>query len=226
MSKIIAACVGFSLLLAGCSSAIQTPPPDRKTPLPHGSFTTPTAAEMITTQTTGAGQMPGGALAAQADLAQLLGLTRNNILIQMVQAAKWSDSCLGLGRPEESCAQQITGGYLVVLQADGVEYAYHTNTDGTVLRLVQSAPSGSEQAVEVARVVLAGQLGLSDPAQVQLVEAQALMWQDACLGVTTSGVACAQVITPGFRILLAAQGGLYEFHSNLDGTQMIQVEAP
>jgi len=224
MSKIAAALLLFSLLMAGCTSAIQTPLPDRKTPLPHNPYVTPVVPQATAAQITGTGGVPGGALAAQADLAQLLGLTRNNILIHLVQAVQWTDSCLGLGAPNESCLQQTTEGYLVVLQADGVEYAYHTNADGTVLRLVQSVPAGSGPAVEVARVVLAGQLGLSDPAQVQLVDAQAVPWPDACLGVTTPGVACAQVITPGFRILLAAQGGLYEFHSNLDGTQIIQVE--
>lgn len=216
----------LSLLLSGCASAIPTPPPDRKTPLPHSIAAPSTPGEASPTEITGAGGLPGAALAAQADLALMLGVTRNNIIIQLMQAVRFGDSCLGLGQANESCLQEPIDGYLVVLQSNGVEYAYHTSADGTVLRLVQNMPAGAGQVVEVARVILAGQLGLADAAQVQVVDALAVAWPNACLGVANPSGACAEVITPGYRILLAALGGLYEFHSNLDGTQMIQVETP
>jgi hypothetical protein len=46
-------------------------------------------------------------------------------------------------------------------------------------------------------------------------------WPDACLGVTRPEVMCAQVITPGFRIVLAAQGREYEYHTNADGSVVV-----
>jgi hypothetical protein len=47
---------------------------------------------------------------------------------------EWSDSCLGLGGPAESCAAVITPGYEVTVQASGKEYTYRTNSDGTSIR--------------------------------------------------------------------------------------------
>jgi hypothetical protein len=48
---------------------------------------------------------------------------------------EWSDSCLGLGGPAESCAAVITPGYEVTVEASGREYIYRTNVDGSTIRL-------------------------------------------------------------------------------------------
>ena len=43
--------------------------------------------------------------------------------------------------------------------------------------------------------------------------AEAVVWPDACLGVAQPGVACAAVLTPGFRVVLRdALGGLHRVH--------------
>src|SRR5512135_2802632 len=99
MPKFAAAVILISLLLSGCAAALPRPLPDRKTPVPHNANPLPSTAEPTATEITGVGGLPGGALAAQADLAQMLRLPRNNVIIQFVQASQFSDSCLGLGGP-------------------------------------------------------------------------------------------------------------------------------
>ena len=48
--------------------------------------------------------------------------------------------------------------------------------------------------------------------------AEAVVWPDACLGVAQPGVACAAVLTPGFRIVLRdALGGTHRVHASRDG---------
>ena len=42
-------------------------------------------------------------------------------------------------------------------------------------------------------------------------------WSDASLGCPQPGMAYAQVITPGFRIALEAQGQLYQYHTDTKG---------
>ncbi len=56
--------------------------------------------------------------------------------ISVVSSAQreWSDSCLGLGGPAESCAQVITPGYEVVISVSGLHYTLRTNADGSVIR--------------------------------------------------------------------------------------------
>jgi hypothetical protein len=42
-------------------------------------------------------------------------------------------------------------------------------------------------------------------------------WNDACLGCAGSGEKCAQVLTPGYRVLLRVSGATYEYHTDLGG---------
>jgi hypothetical protein len=67
--------------------------------------------------------------------------------------------------------------------------------------------------------VLSENLGL--PAErIKLVSSEAVEWPDGCLGVQEEGLMCTQVITPGFRIILEANGREVEYRTNEDGTQV------
>ena len=56
--------------------------------------------------------------------------------------------------------------------------------------------------------------------KIKLISTEAVEWPDGCLGIEGAGLACAQVITPGFRILLEANGKQVEYRTNEDGTQI------
>jgi hypothetical protein len=61
--------------------------------------------------------------------------------------------------------------------------------------------------------LLARQLGIAR-SEVTVVSSDAVEWPDACLGVTLEGEMCAQVITPGYKIVLAAGGADYTYHTD------------
>jgi hypothetical protein len=42
-------------------------------------------------------------------------------------------------------------------------------------------------------------------------------WPDACLGAAGDDEVCAEVVTPGFRIVLLARGGEHVYRSDLKG---------
>ena len=52
---------------------------------------------------------------------------------------------------------------------------------------------------------------------IAVVSAEFVQWPDSCLGVTSDGVFCAEVITPGFRIILEHAGVQYEYHTDTAG---------
>jgi hypothetical protein len=78
--------------------------------------------------------VPEGVSAAKTTLATRLNIDSSKILILEAIETDWSDSCLGLGGPAESCAAVITPGYNVLMQANGKEYRYRTNETGTIIR--------------------------------------------------------------------------------------------
>ena len=74
----------------------------------------------------------------------------------------------------------------------------------------------SERAFDGAREALAQRLGV-DPLTIQRVEVDTQEWNDACLGVTSPGEMCAQVITPGWVVVLNVGGQRYEAHTDQEG---------
>ena len=75
------------------------------------------------------------ARSAREHLAAELGVDADDIAVESTLAQDWSDSCLGLGGPAESCLAAITPGFAMVLEYDGETYNYRTNLDGTSVRV-------------------------------------------------------------------------------------------
>jgi hypothetical protein len=72
---------------------------------------------------------------------------------------------------------------------------------------------GSEAALAAAIADLSQRTGVSAD-QITLVSMEAREWSDASLGCPQEGMMYAQVITPGYLIILAAQGQQYEYHTD------------
>lgn len=74
-------------------------------------------------------------------------------------------------------------------------------------------PAGAEQAVRLARINLAQKLGL-EPEAIKLLSVEAVEWRDTSLGCPQPGMIYAQVITPGFRVMLAVGRRTYQYHTD------------
>jgi hypothetical protein len=76
-------------------------------------------------------------------------------------------------------------------------------------------PPQDEQVVKMARADLAERLDLTS-ASIRLVSVEPVDWPDTSLGCPQPGMMYAQVITPGFRVVLEAEGRTYEYHTDID----------
>jgi hypothetical protein len=72
---------------------------------------------------------------------------------------------------------------------------------------------GYPEVVFIAREALAKQLGLPVD-QITIVNIVPVDWPDGCLGVSNPEMMCTMVITPGYRVVLSANGQNYEAHTN------------
>lgn len=77
-------------------------------------------------------------------------------------------------------------------------------------------PRGAELTVERAKEDLSNRKGV-DKEEIVIVEVKAVEWPDTSLGCPEPGMMYAQVITPGYRIVLSHRGQLYEYHSDQSG---------
>lgn len=76
-------------------------------------------------------------------------------------------------------------------------------------------PPGPEQPapVDAARTDLADRLGI-DVGAIAVVSVEAVEWRNACLGAARPDEVCAQVITPGYRVVLRADDSQYVYHTD------------
>lgn len=207
-SLLVVFLVLFALLLAGCGLIREVTEPD----VPPTATPTPS----------------NGITVAQQVLAQQLGVPVSSVTVVTAETVEWPDSCLGIEVEGQNCAQVVTPGYRVLLEAQGNLYQFHTNETGGNVRLAPTVVPSTPvppTAVIITQQRLAQQLDLASMA-VTVVSADAVDWPDSCLGAPAEGEQCAQVITPGYQIILEAQGQRYEYHTDESGSLIRLVSAP
>jgi hypothetical protein len=72
--------------------------------------------------------------AALNTLSQELAAAAADFSVTSVEEMDWSDSCLGLGGPEESCLQAITPGFQIMVQMGDRQFEVRTDETGQVVR--------------------------------------------------------------------------------------------
>jgi len=71
---------------------------------------------------------------ARAALAGELGIQPSEVSFVQASPTEWNDSSLGCPKPDQAYLQVITPGYLIVLQAHGRNYEYHTDMGKRAIR--------------------------------------------------------------------------------------------
>jgi hypothetical protein len=219
MKKLILLISFVALMLLACEPELISTPPtlaatsalvamDTNIPL----ATNLPLATRIPTRLTPAQQ------AAVAALASTLNLTADQIKVISTQTVIWPNGCMGVQRMGMMCTNQQVPGFFIVLEANGKQYEFHTNRDGSAI-----TPAGGVQASGPAqdpvRKHLASMLGM-DASQITVVSDTEVEWPDSCLGVAQEGMMCAMIVTPGHLIILQANNINYEYHTNDDGSQI------
>lgn len=156
--------------------------------------------------------------AAISSLSSTLNLPADQISVVSTDAVTWPNGCMGIQRIGVMCTMNQVPGFKIVLEANGKQYEFHTNQDGSVI-----APAGGIQssgpAEDAAKKQLASMQGI-DVSQISVVSDADIEWPDSCLGVAQAGMACAQIVTPGHLIVLEANNVQYEYHTNGDGSEI------
>lgn len=81
-------------------------------------------------------------------------------------------------------------------------------------------PQQARDVVQLAKEDLARRLKLP-VSEISVVSVEAVDWPDTSLGCPQPGMAYAQVITPGFRVVLEAAGQSYEYHTDQDSSVVL-----
>ena len=224
--RVLSLVVVVLMLIAACTPAVTPAPASpavvEETSVPEPMPTqAPTEPEPTSAPDVSESENPGAVEQAIAALAQLLGIAPDQIKLVSVEGVDWPDGCLGVQQWGVMCAQAITPGFKVVLEANGVPFEYHTNHDGSALAVVGlEGDPNANPAVQAAIKQLAEALGITADA-VTLVSAVPVQWPTTCLGIEMPNMACGQMITPGMLVVLEANGTQYRYHTDESGSQVM-----
>ena len=121
MKKLLFGFIVLALMLAACAPQSQTPtePPSLIVEQP-GSSDMPTKEALDSIEYTVIRQ-----------LSQNLDLNINDIVVLENKITDFGDACLGVFMQDVMCAQVITPGHIIILEANGIQYEYHTSEDGS-----------------------------------------------------------------------------------------------
>ena len=136
--------LALALLLVACGGGADgggippTAPPTPGSGQPDGPLLPLIATALATAQaglTAVADETLVAVIAARQDLARRAERDVEEVKLELVTRKQWPNSCLGLPKENEVCAEVITSGYEVVLRLDADRYTYRTDDIGRNIRL-------------------------------------------------------------------------------------------
>jgi hypothetical protein len=95
----------------------------------------------------------------------------------------------------------------VTVAGNGKQLTYETNRNGSQIKLAgsntQSETANLPKNIAEQILAQASQQSGKPVSRLQIVEAQRKQWPDACLGISKPGVACAQIVVPGWQVTVS-----------------------
>lgn len=94
----------------------------------------------------------------------------------------------------------------------------------TASRSFEEVPAESSSTGQVPEGLLADLIADAasgagiDPSEVEVVEAEAVTWNDGSLGCPEPGMSYTQALVPGYRVVIEIEGELLHFHSDSSGS--------
>jgi hypothetical protein len=211
------------------TQALPTQAPAPPTSAPTAAPAAPPAALPTPSQGDVASIAPPQLLnMAQLQLALHLKASPANLLLQSAGAKDWPDGALGCPKDGQLYPQVVTPGFLLIFTdaAQSVQYPVHTGPSTAQMLLCANgqpvdlsiksavALAGPDARLgQLARAALAQELAVAE-ADITVVAVEETEWRDSSLGCPKPGMNYLQVITPGYKITLEAQGKRYEYHSD------------
>lgn len=215
-------------LVTACGAAPQAAPTATSMPVVPSPTATPadSTRDLETPEPTIEGQ-------AVEFLANSLDIDAQQIEVVSMESVMWNDASLGCPEPGEMYAQVVTPGYRITLQANGTEYAVHTDeagekmvrcTDGAGDTDTRDLEQNGDTAANIdQKITTQLAAGLGVPAsELTLSGKESVNWPDTSLGCPEPGKDYAQVVVPGYELVFEdTKGTTYRVHTDTSGDRWV-----
>ena len=144
------------------------------------------------------------------DLAARLNISMAHLSVESATRTVWPDSCLGLGKPAERCAEGAVRGWQVIARSHRQRWTYRSDRAAQRLRLEPLTDASGYSSTEEFSVGLAQRLlekvsaDVREPARtLRIVQVMPTLWRNGCLDLAVPETLCPQAAVPGFRVIVA-----------------------
>lgn len=96
-------------------------------------------------------------------------------------------------------------------------WSAHPEVGGGAEQEDESVPT---EIATAARELLADETNVNED-NLTLISSESMSWSDASLGCPQEGMAYAQVVTPGYKLVFAVRDTSYAVHTNADGSSLV-----
>lgn len=155
----------------------------------------------------------------RTDLAQILSFVfKDDVIVQDISIDRhsretWSDGCLGLGGPAESCPEALTEGWQIEAIYQNQSFFYRTDLSGNQIRrstLDNNLPlSLQNRILQTAQAAGFGE-------DLSIFEAQPKLW-DGCYGLPTTADICSAIGIYGWQAIVTNGDHYWIYHTDNPG---------
>ena len=134
MSRIIILLLVIGMLAAcgqpsSATPAATSPTPTQSAPTQPAPAVTPIRVDLTPAQR-----------AAMQALVEAIHVPVDQVTLISTEAVQWPDGCLGIVHMGVMCLKGPVDGFRIILEANGQQYEFHTNQDGTSIGQLAKAP--------------------------------------------------------------------------------------
>ncbi len=161
------------------------------------------------------------------EASQRTGLPTSRLRIEKFQRIQGSSGCLGLPpRLGEFCTADLVGLWQVTVVSGQQRLVYHTNLDGSYMRLNEAASNNLAEAslpqtVTTAVLREASQRTGLPTSRLRIEKFQRIQGSSSCLGLPPRpGEGCTRDLAQLWQVTVASGQQRLVYHSNLDGSRI------
>lgn len=164
----------------------------------------------------------GVVTAVSREIVRSYRVSQNQLRVVKFSQETWSDSCLGLGRSNESCLQSIVKGWRVAMTDGRQTWTYRTDATGRLVRQEAQGTSNSSnlpQAVSNLVLRTAAQRTGLNITELRIVKTEQLT-VDGCLGLARPKEPCTRIAQRAWEVTVEARQQRLVYRTNENATQI------
>ena len=158
------------------------------------------------------------------DISRREGISVKKIKVIAYSQRNWRNGCLEVPQPKEFCTQVFVNGWQVIASDNKQRWRYHTNRDGSNLRLADTNIPSNQELVNLPTnvrqsvlQVAARRLNLS-ASQLVIMQVSQENWKDGCFELGGLNQACTTAFLSGWKVVVGAPEQVLVYHVNQTGS--------